>query len=203
MIAGAIYMYAGSVAPTGFLMCDGSAVSRTTYANLYAAIGDLYGAGDGSTTFNLPDLSGRVVIGADSNHALASSGGEETHSLTSSEIPSHTHTVPSHTHTSSIKATTPKFVHTITQAAFNYNKASGSVGTTNTSGGRPQYSGAKTATGSRTTNVAISAHDAAACTMSGGVSDCAAFDTEPSGSGAAHENMQPYLTMSYIISTGD
>ena len=58
---GSILPYGGSSAPTGFLLCDGSAVSRTTYADLYAVIGDTYGSGDGSTTFNLPNLSTAVL----------------------------------------------------------------------------------------------------------------------------------------------
>jgi microcystin-dependent protein len=61
---GIIFPYAGSSAPTGFLLCDGSAVSRTTYADLYALIGTTYGAGNGSTTFNVPDLRGSVIVGA-------------------------------------------------------------------------------------------------------------------------------------------
>ena len=56
--AGVIQMYAGTTPPDGWLLCDGSAVSRTTYAALFAVIGTTYGAGDGSTTFNLPDLRG-------------------------------------------------------------------------------------------------------------------------------------------------
>lgn len=56
--------YAGSTVPTGWLECDGSAISRTTYADLFTAISTTYGTGDGSTTFNLPDMRGRVVVGA-------------------------------------------------------------------------------------------------------------------------------------------
>lgn len=65
MPAGCMMAYGGSAAPTGWLLCDGSAVSRTTYATLYAAIGNAYGSGDGSTTFNLPDLRGRFMRGVD------------------------------------------------------------------------------------------------------------------------------------------
>jgi microcystin-dependent protein len=60
---GMISLYAGSSAPPGFLLCDGEAVSRTTYSDLFAVVGTSFGAGDGSTTFNLPDLAGRVPIG--------------------------------------------------------------------------------------------------------------------------------------------
>jgi microcystin-dependent protein len=62
-VRGMIFPYAGPSAPEGFLLCDGAAVSRTTYAPLYALIGDTYGSGDGSTTFNIPDLQGRFPLG--------------------------------------------------------------------------------------------------------------------------------------------
>lgn len=64
---GQVSMYAGSTAPDGFLMCDGSAVSREIYKDLYRVIGTTYGTGDGSTTFNLPNIKGKVVVMLDSN----------------------------------------------------------------------------------------------------------------------------------------
>lgn len=82
-----------------FLLCDGSAVSRTTYVDLFNAIGETYGVGDGITTFNLPNLSGRVIIGpGDSGTTgsvavvLGGTGGEAKHVLSEAELPSHTHT---------------------------------------------------------------------------------------------------------------
>lgn len=60
---GKIIMFAGSTAPEGTLYCNGAAISRTTYSELFAAIGTTYGAGDGSTTFNLPDLRGKWMVG--------------------------------------------------------------------------------------------------------------------------------------------
>lgn len=87
---------AAAAAPAGWLVCDGSAVSRTAYSSLFGAIGTTYGAGDGVTTFNLPDLRGRAVVGAGqgaglSNRALTGKGGEETHVLTTTEMPGHSH----------------------------------------------------------------------------------------------------------------
>ena len=64
--------------PSGFLECNGTAVSRTTYADLFAVIGTTYGAGDGSTTFNVPDLQDNVAVGKSNNKALASTGGANT-----------------------------------------------------------------------------------------------------------------------------
>ena len=64
MPAGTVIAYAGSTAPEGFIACNGAEISREIYANLFAAIGTIYGAGDGSTTFNLPDLTDRVVQGS-------------------------------------------------------------------------------------------------------------------------------------------
>lgn len=61
--SGVVQGYAGTAAPSGWLMCDGTPVSRTTFSALFAAIGTAYGAGDGSTTFNLPDMRGRVPVG--------------------------------------------------------------------------------------------------------------------------------------------
>lgn len=75
MPPGAVIPYAGKSAPYGWLICDGSAVSRTTYADLFEVIGTTFGSGDGSTTFNLPDLRGRVAVGVDSDANLGRQSG--------------------------------------------------------------------------------------------------------------------------------
>src|SRR5207302_11385946 len=95
---GGVFLWSTSTAPTGFLLCDGSAVSRTTYTALFAVIGTTYGSGDGSTTFNVPDLRGRVAVGAGqgtglTNRVLGAMSGEENHVLTIAEMPAHTHTI--------------------------------------------------------------------------------------------------------------
>lgn len=100
---GTILDFAAATAPTGYLVCDGSAVSRSTYAALFAVIGTTWGSGNGSTTFNVPDFRGRTAIGAGTGtasdataHALASKGGTETHTLTSAQsgVPAHNHPLP-------------------------------------------------------------------------------------------------------------
>lgn len=88
--AGVVQMYAGATAPAGWLLCEGQAVSRTTYKALFDAIGTTFGAGDGSTTFNVPDLRGRVPMGAGTGAGLSArtrgqSIGAESHTLSAAE----------------------------------------------------------------------------------------------------------------------
>jgi microcystin-dependent protein len=111
-MTGTILDFAGAAAPTGWLLCYGQAVSRTTYAPLFAAIGTTYGAGDGSTTFNLPDCRGRVHAGKDNmggtaasrltnsgtgnpgvdGSTLGATGGVDRVGLAAANLPAHAHT---------------------------------------------------------------------------------------------------------------
>lgn len=88
---GSIQAYAGANPPGNWLICAGQAVSRTKYQKLFNVIGTTYGEGDGSTTFNLPDLRGKVAIGQSPTYELGASGGEVTHTLNINEMPSHMH----------------------------------------------------------------------------------------------------------------
>lgn len=95
---GSSIQFFGSAAPDGWLFCDGAAISRSAYADLFAVIGTTYGAGDGSTTFHLPDMRGRVPVGTGTgsgltNRALGSTFGTETHQLTIGEMPTHNHEI--------------------------------------------------------------------------------------------------------------
>ena len=96
-IVGEFKDLAGTTVPSKWLQCNGAAVSRTTYAALFAAIGTTWGVGDGSTTFNLPDARRRVLVGSGGTgtatlpNTVGSVGGAETHTLTIGEIPSHSH----------------------------------------------------------------------------------------------------------------
>lgn len=109
---GSIVPYAGSVAPTDWLLCDGSGVSRTTYNALFLVCGETYGPGNGSTTFNLPNLQQRFPLGksvAGVGATLGSTGGQIDHVHSG---PSHSHTISVHTHT------LPAHAHTLAANAF-------------------------------------------------------------------------------------
>ena len=98
--SGSIFMWPSAASPTGWLICDGSAVSRTTYAALFAIVSTTFGVGDGTTTFNLPNLVDKFAIGKSGTKALGATGGSadavvvsHTHTATVTD-PGHAHTVP-------------------------------------------------------------------------------------------------------------
>lgn len=185
--SGTILDFAGTAAPTGFLPCDGSAVSRSTYSALFAALSTTWGAGDGSTTFNVPDLRGRAVIGAGTGGGLTARTlgqqtiGEEAHVLTVAELAAHNHTI-----------TDPGHAHSITDPGHSHSTGTQVARpTTGTSalynaldGGVPGASGTSTAA----TNITIS-------------SASTNISTVNSGSGVAHNNMQPSAVVNKIIKT--
>ncbi|WP_200840583.1 phage tail protein [Geminicoccus flavidas] len=113
-LRGVCFPFGGVVAPPGFLMCSGQAVSRTDYAALYSLLGTRFGAGNGSTTFNVPDLRGRVPVGLDNmggtnanrvteaasgidSLTIGATGGAQTHTLTTAQMPAHTHSYNAYT----------------------------------------------------------------------------------------------------------
>jgi microcystin-dependent protein len=127
---GIMWIWPTDTAPTGYLLCRGQAISRTTYASLFAIIGTTYGVGDNSTTFNLPNGAGKVFVGKDSTQAefdtLGETGGANTVTLAATQIPGHTHTFsgtssdisanhthsgPNHTHTGTVSTIDINHVH--------------------------------------------------------------------------------------------
>jgi microcystin-dependent protein len=125
--AGAVMSFAMTAAPTGWLECDGSTVSRTTYATLFAAIGTTFGAGDGSTTFKLPDLRGEFIRGYDDGRGVDS--GRVFGSSQADDLEAHSHTstglVVFSTNAPAIGAANPTYDTVATDGA----------GTTGTTGG--------------------------------------------------------------------
>ena len=124
---GTVIDHAGTVLPQGFLRCDGAVISRTTYADLFAAIGTTWGIGDGSTTFHLPDLRRRATIGmggtavSGPSNGVGNTGGAEQTTLEIADMPSHRHRFVYSARRTNISYNTPidDFVHAILQSGAN------------------------------------------------------------------------------------
>jgi microcystin-dependent protein len=159
MPSGAITMMGGSSVPSGWLYCDGAAISRTTYSALFTAIGTTYGTGDGSTTFNLPNFKGSVPVGTDTSqtefNANGKTGGEKTHVLTVAELATHSHVFS--------YSGSPATDYPTWPLANSTYPGGGNVSFTQSTAGSGTV-GIKTA-----------------------------------GSNTAHNNLQPYLTVNFII----
>lgn len=190
-IVGEMVDYGGTAAPSLWLLAFGQAISRTTYASLFAAIGTTFGAGDGISTFNVPDTRGRVIAGADNMGGsaanrlttasgmttgnLGGTGGAETVVLTTAQLPVHSHTPsdPGHTH----GVSDPQHQHTV----------SGNAGFSVQGGGSAinVFSGSSS-TGFSATGISIN-------------SNTTGITIGNTGSGSAHNNVQPTLVMNKII----
>jgi microcystin-dependent protein len=198
---GQIFAFAGSTAPDGFLLCEGAQVSQTTYSALYAAISTSYNLGtETSGYFRLPNLAGRVPIGKDSSDTnidtLGEVYGERVVTLSTSQIPSHTHIQDAHTHTANAhNHTQDSHNHGVTipfypsgweaggygtgyYGAFRDRTVIGYGGWGMGSDGRQPYIYGTTATNNANTAT-----------------------NQNAGGGGGHNNLQPYIVLKYIIKT--
>lgn len=220
---GSVKMYAGpgSTPPKGWLFCQGQAISRADYPKLFSVIGVIYGAGDGSTTFNLPNFCGRTAIGAGSNgttgavnHPLGDKGGAEKVKLTDNEM-AHGHALTNPTYKATGGAVT-------TRAAFNTGSMSaneshthyyGNATTASPTGsnvGHPtilegsaaSFGGLASASVAHTHQVPAHSHGFTQPTISLDQGGSLTAVGGASSTRTTHENMSPYTTVRYIIFAG-
>lgn len=188
--AGMISAYAGSSAPTGWLLCYGQAISRTTYADLYSAIGTTYGTGDGSTTFNVPDLRGRVPAGKDnmggsaanrldSATTLGGAQGAKSVALSTAETAPHQHYFSA----SSVTDSQGAHSHSL-NANFGSGGSANAILTSNSVINHSIEGGSTSTDGTHAHNVSIAGYT----------------DTGAGVAGSAHNNVQPTIILNYIIS---
>lgn len=213
---GSVKMYAGESQPSKWLICDGSAVSRNTYAKLFAVIGTRYGAGDGVNTFNLPDFSGRTAIGVATTHELAETGGSETVTLTDAQIAhGHSFTNPTYKATGGAVAEKAAFntggmsanaTHTHKDGVNENSKFAASAGnaTCQVLGDKSSSSARETTSANlaHTHQVPAHTHSFTQPTISVNSNGSVANLHGASSTRTAHSNMQPYLAVNYIIFAG-
>ena len=215
--SGSVISYAGASAPTGWLLCSGQTVSRTTYSSLFAAIGTTYGVGDGSTTFTLPDMRGRVVAGVDNmggsaasrltNTVLSASntigavGGAETHILTSAQsgVPAH-----SHPNTASFSGSFTGTAGTTGSKDINHSHNFSPVSTPLNNGWSISAGGAGYNTSGNGVTAGMNSnitHDHS-FTPAGSISGSVTVSNQPNtaaNASQAHTNTQPTIVLNYII----
>jgi microcystin-dependent protein len=185
---GEMRMWAGASPPNAnWMLCQGQSLSTVTYAALFAVLGSTYGSG-GAGSFNLPNFTGRVPVGAGTGFALAATGGEATHLLATGEMPAHGHTISGTVSLSggSVGINDPQHVHSTSQG--NWAGVVGSAPFGAVAGGASPITGISqlpSSTGITATLTLPTASLSASAANTGG--------------GAAHNNMQPYLAINVII----
>ncbi len=201
--AGTIITTVATTAPSGWLFCNGQQVSRALYAKLFRAIGTKFGEGDGSSTFHLPDLRGRVIVGCDdATYTIGVTGGQETYQLEVDDLPSHTHTATtassgSHTHTATTgSAGAHTHTHNATGSPYSLTTYSGSntMNSDVNGGSEPDlYAGA----------VALNINSAGAhthdMTVTTDGAHTHAVTVDATGGNREISRMQPYLVLNYLI----
>jgi microcystin-dependent protein len=185
---GVVVPYAGSSAPTGWLLCNGQLASRTTYANLFTAIGDTYGAGDGSTTFALPDCTGRAIFGKEASATRLTSGVSGIDGATLGSAASTQSFTISQTHLPNISLTTsitdPGHTHPIPNVTASASGAGSAGSFSQGVGGSPQSASTYFASANVTGNTT-------------GITASTALG----GSGTALSRVPPGIVLNYIIKT--
>ena len=209
---GTIVNWPSNSLPVGWLKCDGSTISRTDYSSLFSIIGTTFGAGDGSTTFNLPNITDKNILG---NGTINETGGNNSVTLTTDNLPSHNHNYEStHSHALAITvnsngAHTHSFSDTTSSSGNHYHTV-GSVKTGTSGNNQVRISSENTSTADyATSTTGAHTHTVSGTTGSGGAhthtasgtatSTVVSGITESTGSGQAVNVQNPYIRLNFII----
>jgi microcystin-dependent protein len=208
---GTIKPWGKTTSPSGYLLCDGTAVSRTTYAELYVVLGDTYGAGNGSTTFNVPQLQGKTPQGYDGNtYNLAATGGANTVTVavTNNQAVSSVTATNSVTNNQAVTVTGTISNTSVTEAqlASHAHTEWGAANNTTVLGNNPN-TGVAASTGQRDTgNAGSGTGHTHAHTLAGTLTGTVAVTTTASGgalsgtvTAAGNNTFSPYVVVNYII----
>lgn len=208
---GAVAQYAGPSDPadvdgvTRWLVCDGRAISRSTYATLFAAVSTLYGSGDGTSTFNIPDLRGRVIVGAGSGSGLTTrtrgqTGGEENHSLVTGELASHNHGASGlSTGSSGTGISDSGHAHYMVSSNLNVPAASGAWSFSQAQSGTGTFGYTPNVNSISSTGYGVATASGNASISDPGHSHSVNGSTASNGSGTGHNNVQPFGVVNHII----
>jgi microcystin-dependent protein len=195
---GVIEMFAGSVAPIGWLICDGSIVSRKGFSDLFKLIGTTYGFGNSNDTFTLPDMRGRLPIGVGSGsglttRALAAAIGAETATLAETNL-------PSHTHTTSVGTESVTHTHTGTSGGVSVNHQHYFSHTAGTTGSYGLFdSGTASSSGQPSTGGIQQNHTHTTTTGTESATHTHSVTNSNTGSGTAFGIMPPSIVVNFII----
>ena len=195
---GVIEMFAGSVAPIGWLICDGSIVSRIAFSDLFKIIGTTYGSGNSNNTFTLPDMRGRCPIGVGAGasltaRTLGSNVGAETAALSEGNL-------PSHTHTASVGTQSANHTHTGTSGTVSADHTHGWGRNVGSSGGYGLRDGAnRSANGTPNTQGVNVDHSHGTTTGNESANHTHSVTNSSTGSGTPVGIMLPSIVVNFII----
>lgn len=218
-LTGVVLPFAGATPPKNWLLCDGQAVSRSVHAKLFSIIGTMFGVGDGISTFNLPDLRGRVAAGKDNmggtaagrltaagagvdGNTIGATGGFQIHSLTLAQMTAHTHTATDSGHTHSVYD--PTHAHSVYDPGHSHQIDGWNLSAFDPTGGgysvgadAPNSGGAGTGQVAKSTVTGMGIY--AAATGISLYNGTANISVGSQGGGGAHNNTQPTIVMNHII----
>jgi microcystin-dependent protein len=208
---GMMVNFSGDNAPNGWLICDGSEISKTTYSSLFSIIGTKYGSASNINNFKLPDLRDRIPVGKTGSSNLGNTGGNSSITLTTGQMPSHNHTGTSdsngaHNHTGTTESN-GAHAHTITDPGHSHSQTTVNDDFNNSGGNTPSFSADSSGSrtwyniSSATTGISVNSNGSHNHTFTTGSNGdhTHTFTTGSNGNGESIDIRNKYIVLNYII----